>query len=598
MTETSAISLDRTSVASRFLAVASRLSDQIAIQGLGRSVSYGELAGHATAVSALLRQCEVPVGAPVAIAFDAPSEMIAAMLGCLMHGGVYVPLDRSMGQTWIESVLTSAAPALILTSLPEISAAGRKLGFFAHRFPNTVTDIVEDRSDIATPISILFTSGSTGRPKGVHQSQANVLFHADFLIRKLHIAPGVRHSLLPPFVFDASTSDIFSTLLGGGSLVPTRPEKLGLRTTCERLRDTYVTHLHMTPSLLRALLSQAQPGDFSSASYVILGGEPLYAGDVAQFNAHFPETCTLINGFGSTESSGFVTLYHVPRAYAGDRRDQVPVGSAVEGVCVTVDGPEHEIIVKTPHRAVGYWKDPEMTTKRFLRDGRLRTGDRGSIDGSGNLTLAGRLDREGKLRGVRIDLEGAEAWLMEHPFISAAACRISEDGAVLEGYLVTSRGNKDDVNHLESAFAASFPAYYQPLHLRSIAQMPLTPSNKVDYAALPAFFEPANREPPSTLDLALLQEHWRAYCAAEPDPNLPFFDAGFTSSSLAQYARALGESIARDIPISLFYTSPTLAQLWAALMSESPSPAPTGRSSRQSERLRRQQRLRGQRQSR
>ena len=583
----------KATIAARFLAQAQSLPDLAAIARQdGSVVTYRALAGFSGAVADLLNQHDVPSGAAVVISFDDPAQMIGAMMGCLLHGVAYVPLEKNMGRGWQSSLVETVEPAIVLTDQPELASVAEKHDLVWRPFPGKLDAAPIDRSYVNAPISILFTSGSTGRPKGVVQSQANVLFHAKMLIRELGLTPECRHSLLPPFVFDASTSDIFSTLLAGGRLLPLRTDALGIRQTLTRLKESEATHRHMTPSLFRAFLAQAEPDALASVQGVILGGEPLFPADVALFKAHFPPPAELINGFGSTESSGFVTLYRVAQDYEGSWQDQVPVGRAVPGVSVELE--DEEIILTTPHRAFGYWKDPELTSLRFLPDGRLRTGDRGTLANDGTLRLKGRLDREGKLRGVRIDLAGAESWLMQRPEVSAAACRVSSDGAMLEGYVVLSGTGATDLSEIECAFEAEFPQYYQPLALVELEALPLNRNNKVDYAALGQ----NSPQPSKTVDLATLEQVWRDHCETEPDVALAFFDAGITSLELAQYARALGRHLGTNLPVSLLYAHPTMSQLLAALNGAEPETVDPTLSSRQTARAQRQKLLRERQQSR
>src|SRR5207244_325122 len=133
--------------------------------------------------------------------------------------------------------------------------------------------------------------------------------------------------------------------------------------------------------------------------------------------------------YGSTEVAGDATLGDVPDPVP----DRITIGRPLAGVTVHVvdangasvaEGELGELAVAGPVLAAEYWKRPELTASRFVRDRAgttmFRTGDLGRRLTSGELVLAGRVDDQLKISGVRIELGEVERALTSHPSVRAA----------------------------------------------------------------------------------------------------------------------------------------------------------------------------------
>jgi amino acid adenylation domain-containing protein len=626
------------SIASRFWRQVRERPDRPAVLAGDGSWSYGCLGAWALAVAAALRAGPGPDGERrpgggrrVALLLDHGPAAIAGILGTLTAGATYVPLDPRYPQARLATMLADAEAGVILTGpahrpLAEalVGAAGagaRVVGLadppaLAGTAAAGLARAAETGAAWAAavpcdaPAYILYTSGSTGRPKGVVQTHRNVLHQVRTHTGNLGIGPGDRISVLSSFSFDMAVTDSFSALLNGAGAVPVDLRETGLARLAELLAECGVTVYHSTPTVYRYLLEALAERTLPRVRAIVLGGEVVVRDDLERFRRHFGDHCVLVNGYGATEIS-FAVQNHLTKADVAAGRGTgdgvVPIGYPLDGAQVELLSPDGdsaaeagEITVRSPYLA-DYWRNPEADAARFSRGpGGLRTyrtGDLGRWLPDGRLLYLGRLDRQVKVRGYRVELGELEAALAGLDEVARAAA-VAREGTTGElaivAYVVGAAGRAPDPSALRRALARVLPSFMLPSEIVPLDALPLTPTGKVDARALSDAGLAPRRRPRASApapgaagggpapapgageggargraagaavpDLALAVAD--AWCAVlgrdEVGWEESFFDLGGHSLLMAQVQQRLERTLGERLPLATLYAHPTVASL-------------------------------------
>ncbi len=596
--------------------VAERFEQQARLHGVKTAVkteqhewSYAELNRRANAAAHALLAGRGSREERVALLFGHGAPMIAAMLGALKAGKVYVPLDPSYPRARNEYVLADAQAAAVVTDTPNLLLA-RELADAAARAGATegpllvvnvdepaADAVVTDPTPAVAPSSLaylLYTSGSTGRPKGVMQSHRNVLHHARAYTNALRLSHADRMLLVASYGFDASAMDIYGALLNGATLYPFDLKREGLAGLAAHINDARVTVYHSTPTVYRYLMATLRPGErLASVRLVVLGGEEASRQDALLFKAHFGEACVLVNGLGPTESTLALQYFFDGRTEAPRRG--LPVGYEVadtevrllneEGGEVHGDGPG-EVEVVSEHVALGYWRRPELTLAAFRIDEatparrRYRTGDvaRRLLDGS--FEYVGRKDDQVKVRGVRVELGEIEAELARHEKVGAAvvAPRPTSRGEQrLVCYVVAREPEATPTpGELRGYLKKRLPEYMIPAAYAVLDELPLTSSGKVDRRSLPDVPEAqggqadSSAEPPTETQ-EIMAELWKEVLGLERvGVGDNFFEVGGHSLLATQVITRVRETFEVEMPLRSLFENPTLSEFVVAVEDNRP----------------------------
>ncbi|MEV0281951.1 amino acid adenylation domain-containing protein [Streptomyces sp. NPDC050610] len=496
-------------LARNVLAQARRTPAAVAVADGATLLDYAGLDAASAAVARALRHRGVGPGQAVAVCLPRSWQLICAMLGILRLGAAVVPLDAQSPPARRRHILADSASVAVIhgaeapAGLPEDIAALE------------VAELLDGGSDAgglraagAAPelpcsdaaFSFLFyTSGTTGLPKGVEVRDAGILRLARPGYLRLPEAP--RFAGLSNPAFDALSFEVWVPLLTGGSCVilddATVQDPDLLAAALERER---IDALFMTAALFNAVVDKA-PHCFSGVGQVLVGGEQLNARLIRRWYRDNPACRTqLVNGYGPTETSTFAVCHPIPRDFDGE---VVPIGRVlpgteavpvVDGARLAETGEAAELLITGEALANGYRNLPDETARRFVRlpwldGGRARyyrTGDLVRQDATGLITYVGRLDRQVKVRGFRIEPGEIEARITAHAAVRQAHVCTRRDAAdaanELLAYLVL--GADLSFDDFDRHLAAALPAYMRPHRVHRVDELPRNANGKVDEAAL------------------------------------------------------------------------------------------------------------------
>ncbi|MFH0341843.1 MAG: amino acid adenylation domain-containing protein [Chromatiales bacterium] len=499
------------SIPQRFERQASIYDAQLAVRTRDRALSYGELNRLANRVAHAVLAELGPMRNCVAILIEQGAGAIAAILGALKAGKIYVPLDPSFPLARNTAILADAEPDAVISSSRYSQLAS---SLTAGRFP--VIDIGELTSTLAETnpniaiapdqiAYIMYTSGSSGQPKGVVQSHRNVLNVVSRYTNGACLTADDRFTLLPSTSVTASVGNIFGALLNGAALFPFDVRQKGVDDLAEWLTCHELTIYHSVPTVFRHFAANLSGEDlFPKLRLIRLGSAPVLKSDFELYRTHFSGDCVFVNGYGASEMS--TASQYVADQYSVITGPLVPIGWPLGDTrIVLLDddrkpapiGEAGEIALYSPHLALGYWRQPELTAEAFVTaddGGRFYlTGDMGRMSADGCIEHVGRKDFQVKIRGYRIETAEIELALIQHPKVREAAVVGRDEGngeKRLIAYIVAAVDSGEDESEtsveLRSHLKRALPDYMLPSAFVVVDRLPLTASGKLDRKALPA----------------------------------------------------------------------------------------------------------------
>jgi amino acid adenylation domain-containing protein len=568
-----------TTIPERFAQVCQVYGDNIAVETRDAKVTYSQLEYQAKQIANYLLMNVKENSGRVMMSVPRAHEMLAAIMGTLMSGKTYIPVDSSLGIRWLEFITDDVKPEVILT-IPNdyelINLAKRlhiPLIFYDEMLGNKPLE-GGGRALPDSPASILYTSGSTGEPKGVVQNHRNIMFHIELLTKFFQISSTDKHTLLPSFIHDASTTDIYCTLLNGAVLNPFNLKKEGFIELPSYIKRSKVRLFHSTPTVFREMVHNASSkDDFTSVRAIILGGEPVRKEDVLAFRSLFPERCLFINGYGATETTGFVAL-NVIRNEEEIEDGIIPIGTAPEGIeLLFVDenkdpvDSEGEIAVECKHIALGYLNKDEASTKVYrngFKDKNSRvylTGDYGVRTVSGKIQLMGRKDRQIKVRGYRIELAEIESVIAQISRVKQVAVCMNENHNELVAFLVINNNDNLEEKEIRDIVSSKLPQYMVPLRFIKLDKMPLTNTNKIDYKKLLETRQQVELQTDVGNDIKSVVLHsWKKVLS---NPNVALdehvFDIGASSIHVMRVQSLISDKLNISVPLVRFFEYPTIS---------------------------------------
>jgi amino acid adenylation domain-containing protein len=493
---------------------AATVPDAIAMDFGGRVVTYEELRRLVVVAATHLAGLGLPTQSRIGLVATRDLSTYVAYLAILRCAHVVVPLGPDNPVRHHETVARLAGLRAVVADPTAHATLTRAVGALgvpvldAGRLDRPGADGDADAA-VAGPEDtayILFTSGSTGRPKGVPISNGNVSSYLDHVVPRCGLGPGARLSHTFALTFDPSVFDLFGSWSTGATLVIPRNRELLLPASYVRARR--ITHWYSVPSLVSYArrIGNLTAGSMDCLRWSMFIGEPLHEETAALWSAAASGSI-VENVYGPTELTVSCSDYRLTDApdRRATRNGTVPIGAVYPGLeWMLIDGGrvvdgEGELCVRGPQRFVGYL-DPADNAGRFVRtDGRdvtvlgegdpvrptdwYRTGDRVHSHGR-DLVHLGRIDRQVKVSGYRIELSEVEGTIRRHPAVTDAAVLARPDPRGALSLHAVLCGASDRDTEVRTFLLDHLPAYMVPSRFVWLPEFPLNASGKVDYLAL------------------------------------------------------------------------------------------------------------------
>ncbi len=566
--------------------------DQIACEFQDEKLSYAELLQRADDLAAHLRRTGAEPGKYVGVCLDRSLDLLIGVLAVWRAGAAYVPLDPDYPSERLRMMVEDSKMAVLVTS--SRLAAELPLGvsetLLVDALPRDVSPnqrVPSEARSSENTAYVIFTSGSTGRPKGVmvpHRAVVN-------LLGSVAKRPGLTTNdvvlAITTLSFDIAVSEIWLPLVVGAKIVLTTRD---VASDGHLLKDLIlrrgVSFIDATPATYRLLLAAGWQGH--GRLKLICTGEAMPSDLGRQLLGCSGQ---LWNGYGPTETTVWSTFWQAQPGF-----EKVLIGRPVDNTQIHILdeagspvplGTRGEIYIGGAGVSHGYLGRPDLTEERFVPDPfstgtyptgnpdirMYRTGDLGRYLRSGEIECLGRNDHQVKLRGFRIELGEIETALAAHANVRQATVVLREDtpgDAKLVAYFI-AEGEAPPQAELRAHLKTRLPDYMVPAVYLSMADLPLTPSGKIDRKALPAptlaaTTESAEFVAPRTPSEAILASLWAEVLrlpriSVEDD----FFALGGHSLLASQILGRLRRDHGVELSFRKFFEAPTIAQLALAV---------------------------------
>jgi malonyl-CoA/methylmalonyl-CoA synthetase len=343
-------------------------------------------------------------------------DMVVAYVGALRAGLTVVPANPAYTTAELANLAAAARPALAIVDDPDhlsgvdVTVTPPSLAGLRGGGGGLVLDCAAP-GDTAL---IIYTSGTTGTPKGVPLSHANLLASAHAVRIAWRWTPEDCLALsLPLFHVHGLGVGLHGTLVTGASatLIP-RFEPAAVGAAIQAGANLFFG----VPTMYHRLAESPQLAELARLRLAVSGSAPLPAELHAAIRAGSGQVA--LERYGMTE-----TIMLVSNPYDGERRPGT-VGFPLPGVEVrlaTREGGTAEIQVRGPNVIDGYLDSPQSTAAAYTVDGWFRTGDLGTLDGDGYLSISGRAKELIITGGFNVYPREVEELLRTHPAIADAA---------------------------------------------------------------------------------------------------------------------------------------------------------------------------------
>jgi len=516
-----------------FLRSVQRCGSRCALEAAGSALTYDELAERAGRVAAAVQDAD-EVGTPLtAVLADRTPAAFAGVLGALLAGHGYVPLnptyptertrlmlERSQARTVVcdptgaaqlAEVLAGLEPRTVILEGGDHASAGDLAAALPdHRIvgPSDLPAADARRAVELDPQAfayLMFTSGSTGAPKGVMISHANVRHYVSAMTERYVVDETDRFSQTAELTFDNSIFDLFCAWERGARVCC--PERRTLVKPGRWLAERELTIWFSVPStaIFMRRFGQLKPGRYPSLRWSLFAGEPLPL-ELAQAWLVAAPNSTVENLYGPTEMTDVCIVHRHDPDDPPYEMGTVPIGRPLPGLAALIADEElrevppgeiGELLVAGPQVSQGYWRDPGRTARAFVvppgRDTvHYRTGDRARRPRGDDdpIIFLGRVDYQVQIFGERFELGEVEAVLREASGcdgVAAIGWPVSEAGPTAVTAFV--EGDNVDVDAVRVALRERLLGHAVPRHIHAVSELPKNANGKIDRAALTAWLE-------------------------------------------------------------------------------------------------------------
>lgn len=474
--------------------------DAIAVTFEDSFITYKELNEKANQLARYMKNLGIGRNTIVGIMLPRSLEVLISIFAVLKTGACYIPIDPSFPKNRIDYMLENSNCNLVLcfdSSYEFKHVLNVKLDNNAI-YSGDCTNL-DIRSLPEDPSYIIYTSGSTGNPKGVmlnHMALTNLTNSLNKSVEFLKNSYGnIAMASITTISFDIFIFETLICLQKGLKIVMANKDEQVTPKLLDALIEKHdVKAIQMTPSRMQIFIdNKEQMPHLNNLKFITLAGEALpdkllaqilELGDIIVYNGYGPSETTVFSTFTD------VTNYSKVNIGKPIANTQIYILDKDLNVCpIGVPG---EIYIAGDGIGIGYVNNEEITKERFLENkfdtSKLyyRTGDLAKYLPNGEIAYIGRIDNQIKIRGLRIELDEIEKWILRFPDIDKAIVTAKQDEqnrTFLIAYLVVT--NRVPITNLRSYLGNNIPRYMVPSYFVVLDSLPYLPNGKVNKKALP-----------------------------------------------------------------------------------------------------------------
>lgn len=584
--------------------------DSTAFVYSGERISYQAFADIEQSIYNELQRAQCTAGHVVALRLPRSVNYIASVLAVLRCGAIWCPIGPTLPASRQEFLVTDSRARFIISvadgcenGLPvkvlAVDVSGDVPDVSAVSEVSAVLAVSEEVSAVLEPSGphnvfyygsdaayLFYTSGSSGKPKGVVGTHRGLINRLHWMWQRYPFVDDEVACIKTSTSFIDSLWECFGALLvGKPSVITPESESFNLHDFLDTLTSHSVSRLVLVPSLLSAILDELDdsPVQLTSLQLCICSGEALSANLARRFYRVFPEA-TLINLYGLSEVTADATYYEVPRDQDGVH---VPLGRSINNSTLYIlddkksmlpRGMQGDIYIAGHGLAKGYHLQTELTDEVFTTDpfgGGLmfKTGDRGRWNNEGVLAYGGRLDKQCKILGIRVDCGEVESTLVQMAAVNQARvfAETRNETNRLIAHIEVNASTTVETQTIRDYLKACLPSYLIPSKLFLHDKFPSLPNGKVDLITLKNL---RTSESPTTVDALETrtpeQENmlslWADVLASDMHSLQDnFFDLGGHSLLAVSLLKAINRDFSGTLSVSTFFKNPTPQGCLAAL---------------------------------
>lgn len=473
-------------------------------------LTYQQLDQYSNRLACYIRNNAKQEKEPIIVYGHKSPYMLVAFLACVKAGHPYCPIDISNPYERIIDIIEEVNSSIVFSM--EKLEYEQEVVIDLETIKTICIDPSNDK-DIINLVGlaedevfyILFTSGSTGKPKGVEITYGclnHFLLWTCEIVERFSIENPVFLNQAP-FSFDLSVMDLYTNLYMGGTLVMLNKDvQISFPLLIPTLGESHCSVWVSTPSFADMCLSEKKFNDelMPNLKVFLFCGEVLTNATALKLIERFPEA-TVINTFGPTETTVAVTEQYITKEIA-NRQEALPIGKPNPWTQIQIWNSEGkpvpaneqgEIVIVGDTVAKGYYNNSKETSRSFINiniNGKnlraYKTGDKGFLDLDGVLHYSGRMDKQIKLNGYRIELGDIEKNLMKLQKVSNAAVipKYKENKVKSLTAFLTLYNPADDerlvVKQIKTELKLLVPEYMVPKKMVVLQVMPMNVNGKVD----------------------------------------------------------------------------------------------------------------------
>ncbi len=453
---------------------------------IGRTRTYAQASARANSFASVLKNSGIAPGDRVALLSRNSDEFPLVIVAISKLGAVAVPLNYRLAAPEIDYVLRDCEAKMLLVQTSEAERLELDGPWITQQIEDCGNPIerIEDNGHATNVLLQMYTSGTTGRPKGVLITQDALLTNAHQLEIAIpyRLARGDRYLIVCPLYHAAALISMVMTIRAGGHAVI--HAEFEPAAVVHALANENITAATLVPVMVGRCADWAidKPCAFPALRHILYGASPISPTVLSKAAVLFG--CAFTQAFGLTETTSAATALTAEDHQAAlDDQPQLlkSCGRALIGTSIFIDG--HgvgEICVSGPQLMQGYAGQPEAT-EAVLQHSIFRTGDVGSQDTQGYLTVVDRLKDMVVSGGENIYSIEVENALIAHAGIAEAAVIGIPDadlGEVLMAFYVAKGIALDDealIAHCRKILAG----YKIPRRYQAVDVLPRNPSGKV-----------------------------------------------------------------------------------------------------------------------
>lgn len=550
-------------------------NDSLAIIERNGMFTYDQLLDEVHKLLYFFEQNKIGAEHTVAVLLDKTFSSVALLLSLFIKGCCVVPIDIGLPRERQRKMIEISKSTLVIGD--DVSDLG-SVEFL--NYPLNIDGKTTECSILSDPINpisaVYFTSGSTADPKAVQFTNESIAHYCEWHARNIFKSKKLKVAQLASLSFDASLKDIIPSVLTHSTLYLPNSETpyLDINQMIRWVEQSKIEVIQTVPSVVKAICNDSNDSSefFNHMKVLCLAGEALTTDICNAWFRSFPKsTAKIFNMYGATETCILKSCFEVDKGISSrlipigkpiDCCDLVVLDSRGEKTRTKIVG---EVYIVVPYRLYGYM-NAENSSFQYLEKEDItlyKTGDKGRYEIDGNIVILGRVDRELKINGVRLNPEEIESALRQHKSVQEAYVigREFYGKMTVIAYVVTKVDGEEFLNELRSFLHEKLPPSIVPGIFIKIDKIPLNQNGKVDVASLPAPKFDILVVEPTTETEKVLMSIWEDILGREVlSIEAEYFSFGMNSLDLAKILMKVNSHYSLNIGLGAFLKSKTIKQ--------------------------------------